>query len=72
MSRLKQIFLIFLAYYGITCLSNIYFIFGPFYEKMGASPQTIGFFLSIFYLMNCVCRPVGSAFMEKLNIRRTL
>ena len=65
----RQIILIFLAYYGITCVSNIYFLFGPFYEKMGASPQAVGLFLSIFYLVMLLCRPLGSIVMEKFDIR---
>lgn len=68
----RQIILIFLAYYGITCVSNIYFLFGPFYEKMGASPQAVGLFLSIFYLVMLLCRPLGSIVMEKFDIRRSL
>lgn len=63
----RQIILIFLAYYGITCVSNIYFLFGPFYEKMGASPQAVGLFLSIFYLVMLLCRPLGSIVMEKIR-----
>ena len=68
----RQIILIFLAYYGITCVSNIYFLFGPFYEKMGASPQAVGLFLCIFYLVMLLCRPLGSIVMEKFDIRRSL
>ena len=68
----RQIFLIFLAYYGITCVTNIYFLFGPFYERMGASPQAVGLFLSIFYMVMLLCRPLGSVVMERLDIRRSL
>ena len=39
----RQIFLIFLAYYGMTCVSNAYFLFGPYYESLGATPQRAGF-----------------------------
>ena len=72
MKNIKQITLIFLAYYGITCFSNIYFIFGPFYEKMGATPQQTGLFLSLFYFVMLICRPLGSKVMEKFDIRRAL
>lgn len=72
MKNSRQIILIFLAYYGITCVSNIYFLFGPFYESMGASPQAVGLFLSIFYLVMLLCRPLGSIVMEKFDIRRSL
>ena len=68
----RQIFLIFLAYYGITCVTNIYFLVGPFYERMGASPQAVGLFLSIFYMVMLLCRPLGSVVMERLDIRRSL
>lgn len=68
----KQLFLIFLAYYGITCFSNIYFVFGPFYESLGATPQAVGLFLSVFYFVMLFCRPVGSFILERFNIRRTL
>ena len=40
----RQIFLIFLAYYGMTCVSNAYFLFGPYYESLGATPQRAGLF----------------------------
>lgn len=72
MKDLKQIILIFLAYYGITCFSNVFFIFGPFYEKMGATPHETGLFLSVFYFVMLVCRPLGSKVMEKFDIRRAL
>lgn len=72
MKNIKQILLIFLAYYGITCFSNVYFIFGPFYEKMGASPQETGLFLSVFYFVMLICRPLGSKVMEKFDIRLAL
>ena len=68
----RQIFLIFLAYYGMTCVSNVYFLFAPFYESLGATPQQAGLFLSAFYMVTLFCRPLGSAVMERLDIRRTL
>lgn len=67
-----QIFLIFIAYYSISCLSNAYFLFGPFYEKLGATPREVGLFFSVFYLVMLLCRPLGSAVMERLDIRRTM
>ncbi|MDO5114781.1 MAG: MFS transporter [Synergistaceae bacterium] len=71
-SGTKQIFLIFLAYYCNTCFSNIYFLFGPFYEGMGASPHEVGLFLSVFYFVMLLCRPLGSVVMERFDIRRAL
>lgn len=68
----KQVLLVFLAYYGINCLSNIYFVFGPFYGASGASPRAVGLFLSIFYMAMIICRPLGSWVMERLGIRRAL
>ena len=68
----KQVLLVFLAYYGINCLSNVYFVFGPFYSASGASPRAVGLFLSIFYMAMIVCRPLGSWTMEGLGIRRAL
>ena len=68
----RQIFLIFLAYYGMTCVSNAYFLFGPYYESLGATPQRAGLFLSAFYMVTLFCRPLGSVVMERLDIRRTL
>ena len=68
----KQVLLVFLAYYGINCLSNVYFVFGPFYGASGASPRAVGLFLSIFYMAMITCRPLGSWTMEKLGIRRAL
>lgn len=68
----REIFLIFLAYYGMTCVSNAYFLFGPFYESLGATPQRAGLFLSAFYMVTLFCRPLGSIVMERLDIRRTL
>ena len=68
----KQVLLVFLAYYGINCLSNVYFVFGPFYSASGASPRAVGLFLSIFYMAMIVCRPLGSWTMERLGIRRAL
>lgn len=68
----KQVLLVFLAYYGINCLSNVYFVFGPFYSASGASPRAVGLFLSIFYMAMIICRPLGSWTMEKLGIRRAL
>ena len=68
----RQIFLIFLAYYGMTCVSNAYFLFGPYYESLGATPQRAGLFLSAFYMVTLFCRPLGSIVMERLDIRRTL
>lgn len=69
---MSQMFLIFLAYYAVNCFSNVYFIFGPFYERFGASPREIGLFLSIFYMAMILCRPLGSFVMERLGIRRAL
>ena len=68
----KQVLLVFLAYYGINCLSNVYFVFGPFYSESGASPRAVGLFLSIFYMAMIICRPLGSWTMERLGIRRAL
>lgn len=68
----KQVLLVFLAYYGINCLSNVYFVFGPFYGASGASPRAVGLFLSIFYMAMIICRPLGSWTMEMLGIRRAL
>lgn len=68
----RQIFLIFLAYYGMTCVSNAYFLFGPFYESLGASPQAAGLFLSVFYMVMLPCRPLGSVLLERFDIRRSL
>lgn len=64
--------LIFLANYGIICFSNIYFLFGPFYSSIGASPRAVGLFLSVFYMTMIICRPLGSWTMERLGIRRAL
>lgn len=68
----KQVLLVFFAYYGINCLSNVYFVFGPFYGASGASPRAVGLFLSIFYMAMIICRPLGSWVMESLGIRRAL
>ena len=68
----KQVLLVFLAYYGINCLSNVYFVFGPFYSASGASPRAVGLFLSIFYMAMIICRPLGSWTMERLGIRKAL
>ena len=68
----KQVLLVFLAYYGINCLSNVYFVFGPFYSESGASPRAVGLFLSIFYMAMIICRPLGSWTMERLGIRKAL
>ena len=72
MKAIKHIFLAFLAFYGITCFSNVYFVFGPFYEEFGASPRAVGLFLSIFYMAMIICRPLGSFITEKTGVRRTL
>lgn len=72
MKTTKQVFLVFLAYYGINCLSNIYFLFGPFYRQYGASPRAVGLFLSIFYMSMIVCRPLGSWAIEQLGVKRAL
>ena len=68
----KQVLLVFLAYYGVNCLSNVYFVFGPFYSESGASPRAVGLFLSIFYMAMIICRPLGSWTMERLGIRKAL
>ncbi len=68
----KQVLLVFFAYYGVNCLSNIYFVFGPFYAAYGASPRAVGLFLSVFYMAMILCRPLGSWSMERLGIRRAL
>ncbi|NLD05046.1 MAG: MFS transporter [Synergistaceae bacterium] len=68
----KQVLLVFLSYYGINCLANVYFIFVPFYSAMGASPRAVGLFLSIFYMTMIICRPLGSWTMERLGIRKAL
>jgi len=68
----KQVLWVFLAYYGINCFSNVYFVFGPFYSGSGASPRAVGLFLSIFYMAMIICRPLGSWTMERLGIRRAL
>lgn len=67
-----QILLIFAVYYCISCVTNVYFLFGPFYEKHGAGPREVGLFFSVFYLAMLLCRPLGSAVMEKLDIKRTI
>ena len=67
-----MIFLVFLAYYGIYCFANIYFMFGPLYEAFGASASEVGMFLSIFYMAMIVCRPLGSLTMERIGVRKAL
>lgn len=71
-SVLGQILIVFLAYYGMNSFINVYFVFGPFYERLGASSSSIGLFLSIFYMAMVVCRPLGSWALECFGIRRTL
>lgn len=72
MTGARRIFYVFLAYYGITCFSDVYFVFGPYYERMGASPRAAGLFLSIFYMAMIMCRPLGSMAMERIGAQRTL
>lgn len=67
-----MILLVFLAYYGINCFINVYFIFGPLYEAFGATPAQVGMFLSIFYMAMTVCRPLGSLVMERVGIKKAL
>ena len=68
----KQIFLVFLAYYFITCFSDVYMVFVPFFEKRGASSRVAGLFISCFYLVRMLSRPLGSWTIEKLGMRKTL
>jgi MFS family permease len=68
----KQIFLVFLAYYFITCFSDVYMVFVPFFEKRGASPRIAGLFISCFYIVRMLSRPLGSWTIEKLGMRKTL
>ncbi|WP_352426229.1 MFS transporter [Aminomonas paucivorans] len=72
MSHGKQLLRLFLAVYAVHCFSNLYFLFGPFYEGRGATPQAAGWFLSIFYVATTLCRPLGSFALERLGVRKTL
>ena len=71
-SQPRQILLVFLAYYGINCFANIYFIFGPLYEQFGATPKQVGLFMGISFLAMFMCRPFGSLIMERIGMRRAL
>lgn len=72
MKNFKNIFLVFIAYYLITCFSDAYMLFGPFYALFGASPRITGLFLSLFYFARLFARPLGSWMMERVGARRTL
>jgi len=71
-SQARQIILVFLAYYGVNCFANIYFIFGPLYQQYGATPRQVGFFMGVSFLAMIVCRPFGSLIMERIGMRRAL
>ena len=72
MAHGKQLLRLFLAVFVIHCFSNLYFLFGPFYEARGATSQEAGWFLSLFYIATLLCRPLGSFALERFGVRGTL
>ncbi|MDO4988103.1 MAG: MFS transporter [Synergistes sp.] len=68
----KQVIIAFLAYFLMTSVYNIYFLFGPVYETMGGTATEIGLFFSAFYMMMLICSPLGSSVMERFNIKLSM
>ncbi len=49
------LFFVFLAYYGVNCLSNVSISFPALLQRIGGISKAVGLFLSIFYMAMIIC-----------------
>ncbi|GHT02468.1 hypothetical protein AGMMS50276_32400 [Synergistales bacterium] len=58
--------------WAIYSYSNVFFLFGPYLEKIGFSPETTGILLGAFYAATTLTRPLGGFITEFAGISRAL
>jgi Arabinose efflux permease len=63
---------LFLPLYAIHCMEQVYFVYGNVLAGYGIPQQTIGWLLSVFFIMIMAVRPVGGWLLENFGVRRTL
>ena len=68
----KLILSLFLPFYAMHCLEQMYFLMGPMIEAQGISPQVTGWVLGIFFVGVVSFRPIGGWALERLGVRKTL
>ena len=68
----KLILSLFLPFYAMNCLQQIYFLMGPMLEAQGISSQATGWVISIFFVGVISSRPIGGWALERLGVRKTL
>lgn len=63
---------LFLPFFAIHCMEQVYFIFGTPLKQYALSPETIGWILSCYFVAIMSIRPIGGWLLEYFGIRRTL
>ena len=63
---------IFLPFFAMNCMVQIYYIFGTFLERLQISPESIGWILSSFFIAAMLSRPFSSWVIEHIGMRFSL
>lgn len=71
-SEAKLLLSLFLPFYSIYCVKQVYFMYGNVLQAYGFPPQTIGFLLGSLYLAVMAMRPVGGWLLERFGVRPAL
>lgn len=69
--RLLVLYLIGITW-AIYSYSNVFFMFAPYLQMLGFSPERSGILVGAFYAATTLVRPVGGWIVERAGIRRTL
>ena len=63
---------IFLPFFAMNSMVQVYYIFGTYLEKLHISPDAIGWILSSFFIAAMLSRPVSSWVIEHFGVRLSL
>ncbi|MDR1514419.1 MAG: MFS transporter [Synergistaceae bacterium] len=63
---------VFLPFYAIHCVEQVYFVYGASLARYDFSPQAIGWILGIFFMAVMASRTFGGWAIENFGVRRTL
>lgn len=63
---------IFLPFFAIHCMEQVYFVYGTVLQSYSLSPEIIGWILSCYFIAIMSIRPLGGWLLERFGVRKTL
>lgn len=63
---------LFLPFFAVHCMEQMYFVYGTVLQSYALSPKVIGWILSSYFITIMSIRPLGGWIMENFGIRKTL